>query len=108
MTLVSFHIPDMDLAQVQDDLNPYGFQCESQNPPNLCPSNDSRDTPEANIQLTDPLQDLQRKVKINRNPPPLSKETWEGINAEFTNINQNSWDKFRNKDEEPEIYISNL
>ena len=54
------------------------------------------------------LQDLKIKVKINRDPPPLTKEAWEEINAEFENINQASWDNFRTKNTEPEDYITNL
>ena len=44
--MVSFHTPDMALAQVQDGIITGG----SQKPPTLYPSNDSQGTPEANIE----------------------------------------------------------
>ena len=47
-------------------------------------------------------------IKINRNPPPLSKEAWEEIDTEFTNLNKESWNKFRTRKEEPEDFIKDL
>ena len=55
-----------------------------------------------------PMQEMQRNIKISRNPPPLTKEAWELIDTEFTQLNKTSWDRLENEQEEPEIYISNL
>ena len=51
---------------------------------------------------------MQKRVRINRNPPLLTKEAWEVINREFANLDQESWDQFRTKHEEPENYVGNL
>ena len=40
------------------------------------------------------IQDLQRNIRINRNPPPLTKEAWEVIDTKFTQLNKTSWDQF--------------
>ena len=39
--------------------------------------------------------DNHKEIKINRNPPPLSKEAWADMDTEFMNINQESWDEFK-------------
>jgi hypothetical protein len=49
-----------------------------------------------------------RNIKINKNPPTLDKETWDKIDIEFMKVNQNSWDKLKNKKVEPEQYIEEL
>ena len=53
-------------------------------------------------------QVVQKNIKINRNPPLLTKEAWELIDTEFANLDQNAWDQFRTKHEEPENYVGNL
>ena len=34
---------------------------------------------------------------ITRNPPSLSKEAWSDIDTELKHVNQELWDRFRNK-----------
>ena len=50
----------------------------------------------------------QSKIQINRNPPALDKDAWEEINTEFAKVNEDSWNKFRTKETEPEKYIETL
>ena len=52
--------------------------------------------------------DRQLSTGITRNPPPLSKEAWSDIDTEFMHANQELWDRFRHKKEEPDKFIEDL
>ena len=92
----------MDLPQVPDDINACDSLITSRTysyPDNMDSPRESTSTND-NAQLCEypeVLQHMQRNIRIERNPKTLSKEAWEEINAEFTHINQMSWNKFRLK-----------
>ena len=66
--------------------------------------NDSQSPPYSKIQI----HSDNKNIKINKNPPQLDKETWAKMDTEFMKLNQDSWDKLKNKTVEPETYIEEL
>ena len=51
---------------------------------------------------------MQNGVQINRNPPPLTKEASEEIDAKFMNINKESWQNMCAGRKEPEEFIEDM
>ena len=72
-------------------------------------SHHNQDTPSDTLYMTPrEKSDKPFSTRITRNPPSLSKEAWADIDTEFMHINQELWDRYRTKTEEPEQFIADL